>query len=300
MPTKKQIKKSPRKLASKPRTVQKKTHSLCTWLFKKPLMFSLLSFSVIFGVLFLYSIIAAIFNITSTTPLIWLLIIAFCWTIYYMIKKLPHDDMYRDDFIAITNGCSLITVLISVLMLFSVGYDVRILQYKIMWLYAYHPVMLWFIGVLSALLSLYVIGVTISNIYAKYKRATQIGISKRMVIATMPFTFLLAWTPGYLIEDNKHNSNLQIKSKWYARFNKWVVKNSMNTLFTFLMFVLLNSVFSSPMSLLLTGLLLVIYALWNLRYKTKFMKDINQNYALVAVGINIAILIVFILRVMIR
>ena len=263
-------------------------------------MFALLSFIMIFAVTFLYSVFSAIFNISATKPLVVLLALGFVWTIYYMIKKLPHDDMYRDDFIAITNGCSLITIFIPLITLLVIGYDIRILQYKFMWLYAYHPVFLWIIGIFAAILYLYVFGVTISNIYAKYKRATQLGMSKKMVIASMPFAFLLTWTPGYLIADGKHNSNLQIKSKWYAKFNKWVVARGANTLFTFLMIVLLSNLFSGALSLLLTGALLMVYALWNLKYKTKFIKNINQNYAWVAVGINVAILIIVILRMILR
>lgn len=300
MPAKKQIKKSVKTRTTGAKTIKAKNNSLRAWLFDKPVMFALLSFTVSVLITFLYSVISAVFNISATTPLVFLLVVAFCWTIYYMIKKLPHNDMYRDDFIAITNGCSLITILIPIITLFAVGYDARILQYRFMWLYAYHPVTLWVIGIFAVLLYLYVFGVTVSNIYAKYKRATQIGISKKMVIATMPFAFLLAWTPGYLIPDSKRNSNLTIKSKWYAKFNKWVVANATNTLFMFLLFVLLNNLFSGILSLLLTGGLLVIYALWNLKYKNKFMKTINQNYAWVAVGINVAILLIALLRMLLR
>lgn len=300
MPAKKQIKKTSKKQSVVSKKIQNKTNSLRSWLFTRPMMFALLSFTILFSVMFIYSVIAAIFNISTTGPLIFLLILSLCWTIYYMIKKLPHDNMYRDDFVAITNGCNLITIFIPLLTLFYVGYDVRMFQYKIMWLYAYHPVMLWIIGIIATLLYLYVFGVTVSNIYAKYKRANQIGISKKMIIASMPFAFLLMWTPGYLMPDSQHNSNLQIKAKWYAKFNKWVVKNATNTLFVFLMFILLSNVFSGPLSLLLTGTLLGIYALWNVRYKTKFMKNINQNYACGAVGINIALLIIAILRMLLR
>ena len=208
--------------------------------------------------------------------------------------------MHRDDFVAIVNGCCLISIFVPIITLFAVGYNIRILQYRFMWLYAYHPVWLWIIGIFATLLYLYVFGVMVANIYAKYKRAVQIGISKKMIIASMPFAFLLMWTPGYLISESKQNSNLQIKSKWYEKFNKWVVSNETNTLFIFLLFVLLNNVFSGALSLLLTGALLMIYALWNLRYKTKFMKNINQNYAWCAVGINIAILIIILLRMLLR
>ena len=292
MPTKKQTKKINKRIQPK----QTYANSLRTWLIGKPVMFSLLCFCTIFAVTFVYSVFAAIFDTSATWPLVILLILTIGWNAYYMIKKLPHTDMYRDDFVAITNGCSLITILVPLLTMCFVGFDVHVVQYRFMWLYAYHPIILWIIGIFAILVYLYTLGIMVSNIYAKYKRAVQIGISKRLVIASMPFAFLLMWTPGYLIADKTRNSNLTIKSEWYAKFNKWVVKNATNTLFVFLMFVLFNNLFSGALSLLLTGALLVIYALWNLKYKTKFIKEINNNYALCAVGINVAILIIIILR----
>ena len=292
MPTK-VIKKQPNK-----RNVKK--YSLSTWLFNTPLMFALTMFLATIVVTFLYAIIAAIFNITATQPLAFLLILTLVWAIYYMIKKLPHDNMYRDDFVAITNGCNLICLIIPFVMLSLFGYNIHILQYKLTWLYVFHPVFLWIIGILGAILYLYLFGIAVSNIYAKFKRAAQIGISKKLIIASMPFAFLLMWTPGYLISDKKHDSNLNIKCRWYKRFNNWVIDNATNTLITFLVFVLLMNVFSGPLSLLLTGCLLIVYALWNLKYKNKFMKNINTWYAWTAVAINISVLLAIILRALIR
>ena len=123
MPIKRNIKKTTRTQPTKSQTLQRKTHSLCNWLFKKPMMFALLSFFTIFAVTFVYSIVAAIFNSSAVNPLMFLVFLSFCWTIYYMIKKLPHGEMYRDDFVAITNGCSLITILIPIITLFFVGYS---------------------------------------------------------------------------------------------------------------------------------------------------------------------------------
>ena len=291
----------PKKVTKKP-TAKKniKKYSLKTWLFNTPLMFALTTFFAIIFVTFLYAIIAAVFNTAASQPLAILLVLTFVWAIYYMIKKLPHDDMHRDDFVAITNGCNLICLLIPFIALSLFGYNINMLQYKLTWLYVFHPVFLWILGIFGAILYLYVFGVAISNIYAKFKRAAQIGISKKLIIASMPFAFLLMWTPGYLITDKKHDSNLNINCRWYKRFNDWVVNNATNTLVTFLVFVLLMNVFSGPLSLLLTGCLLIIYALWNLRYKTKFMKNINTCYAWTAVAINISVLLAIMLRALMR
>lgn len=287
---KKQIKKSVAK-----KLARAKTYSLKTWLFNRPIIFSLLSFGITIAICAIYAVFAAMLNINSTTPLAILLSLGFVWTIYYTIKKLPKHDMYRDDFIAITNGCSGLSILITLLSVMIIGYNANTIQYKLMWMYAFHPTILLIIAILAALLYLYMFGVMISNIYARYKRAVKIGISKYKVIASMPFGFFLTWIPGYLIPEKNQNTNIEIKTKWYSKFNKWVVANSNNTLFAFLMFVLLNNAMGGAISLLLTGFLLAIYALWNLKYKTTFMKNIDKYYALTAICINMAMLIAIIL-----
>jgi hypothetical protein len=296
MPIKKQIKKTATKApVQRKRTNVKKT-PLKTWLFDKPAMFSIITLGATVLITFLYAIFAAIFNITSSDALAALLIITFGWTTYYLIKKLPHGDMSRDDFVAITNGCNLICLFILLLAVLFTDSNIIVLQHKIMWLYVFHPVILWIIGIFTALFNLYLFGVVIANIYAKYKRAVQLGISKWQVIASMPFAFLLMWTPGYLISDKKHETNLEIKCKWYRAFNNWVVNNAVNALVTFLAFVLLMNLFSGALSLLLTGFLLVLYALWNLRYKTKFITNIKKGYTWTAIAINLSVWLVVILR----
>lgn len=286
------------KKASTARSTKTTKNSLRTWLFDRPAIFSICTFLVTSLICVTYAIISALFNINVMGPLVLFVFLGFCWTIYRMIKKLPHDDMYRDDFIAISNGCSLIAIFIPLITLLFLGFDVNMLRYKFMWLYVFQPGLLWLLAIIAILLYLYLFGVAVSNVYAKYKRAVQIGISKRLIIASMPFTFFLMWTPGYLIPDTKNNSNLNIKSRWYSKFNKWVVANTTNTLFIFLTFVLFTNVFSGMLSLLLTGSLLVIYALWNLKYKDKFIKQVNNGYALTAVALNISILIAVLLSMM--
>ena len=270
------------------------TNQLKNWLFNKPALFALLTFLLNSAIGITYAIVAGIFASQVVWPLAILLIGAFCWTTYYLIKKLPHDSMHRNDFIAITNGCCLISVLVPLTTILFLGSDIQLIKYKLMMLYFWHPVMVWLLVIFFILLYLYLLGVAISGVYAKYKRAVELGISKWKVLLSMPFAFLLLWTPGYLIPEKKQESNLAIKSKWFAKFNKWVVSDKTNTILVFLVLVLLRNMFAGTPTLLLTGFLLAIYALWVLKYKTSFLKNINQGYALTAIAINISAIIVVI------
>ena len=297
----KQNKKTSTKLTTR-KTVKKttrpqkaiNTNRLKTWLFDKPVMFALLTFLLNFITGIAYAIVAGIFATQIIWPLIILLTGVFCWTTYYLIKKLPHDTMHRNDFIAITNGCCLISVLIPLISILFLGNDVQLIKYKFMVLYFWHPSIVWLLAIFFILLYLYLLGVAISGVYAKYKRAIELGISKWKVILSMPFAFLLMWTPGYLIPEKKSESNLTIKSKWFNKFNKWVIADKTNTLLVFIVLVLLRNMFAGMPTLLLTVFLLAIYTLWVLKHKTSFLKNINNGYALTAIAINISAIVVVI------
>ena len=213
-----------------------------------------------------------------------------------MIKKLPHDKMYRNDLVAIVNGGAFISILSSLLLLFVPnGQDIKT---KVLWLYVMHPTIFTIGVIILTLVGLYLIGLAIAGVYAKYKRCREMGISPWKIIFSMPFAFFLLWTPGYLIEEKTKKSNLQIKSKWYANLNKWILKNFNNTLFIFLLILLLKTTFAGIPTMLLTAALLIIYTLWYVKHKSDFIKNINNGYALTSVGINIAIVIAILLQYM--
>lgn len=275
-----------------PQKINSIKNKLTSWTFSKPAIFALLTFGISTALILLYSFISAALDISATWPLAIFMFGALIWNMYYLIKKLPHDNIQRNDFIAITNACSIITIVIPLVTLLIAGRDAKTLHDNMIWLLTFHNSLFWVIGISSILLYLYLLGVAISNLYAKYKRSVSIGISKWKVICSMPFGFLLMWTPGYLIEDKKSKSDLVIKSETYNKFNKWVVSKFNNTLFMFLLLILLRNIFAGTASLILTLALLIIYALWSTKHKSDMIKNINQGYSLFAVYFNIATIIV--------
>ncbi len=261
------------------------------WLLIKPLIFSLMfvGLVVIFGLT--YSVFQTFVNFGTIIPAYTILGLSFILSAYYMIKKLPHDKMPRTDFIAITNGASLISIISSVIAISAIGFYGANIQQKMMMMYLLHQTTFGLIMISVILLSLYVLGVAISGIYAKYKRITTIGISPWKAILSMPFAFLMLWTPGYLIEEKGKKSNLLIKSKWYTRFNNWVISNFSNTLFVFLFLLFAKSIIAGLSTSILTVALLIVYILWYVKHKSDFIKNINDGYAMTSVGINIAVLL---------
>lgn len=276
--------------------MQKEKTKLKSWLLIKPLMFTLwcLILGTILG--FAYSFIQSIFNFESMIPLYILCALTFILPACYIIQKLPHEKMGQNDFVAITNGAGFISIIASLVAILTIGFYGENIQRNMLMMYILHPTMFYGILLFVFVSSLYLIGVALSGIYAKYKRATTIGISPWRVILSMPFTFLLMWTPGYLIQDKEIKSELEIKSSWFKKLNKWVLANFNNTLFMFLLLLFFKCVIAGTATLVLSALLLILYVLWYVKHKSDFIKNINKGYALTAVGINLAILFAVIIQ----
>lgn len=276
--------------------MQKEKTKLKSWLLIKPLMFTLwcLILGTILG--FAYSFIQSIFNFESMIPLYILCALTFILPACYIIQKLPHEKMGQNDFVAITNGAGFISIIASLVAILTFGFYGENIQRDMLMMYILHPTMFYSILLFVFVTSLYLIGVALSGIYAKYKRATTIGISPWRVILSMPFTFLLMWTPGYLIQDKEIKSELEIKSSWFKKLNKWVLANFNNTLFMFLLLLFFKCVIAGTATLVLSALLLILYVLWYVKHKSDFIKNINKGYALTAVGINLAILFAVIIQ----
>ncbi|MBR5904203.1 MAG: hypothetical protein IKZ49_01560 [Alphaproteobacteria bacterium] len=272
------------------------TNNLTTWIFKQPLIFAIAFFFIGFAVIFGYSIITSLLNIESVEPLLFVLVIAFIISAYFLIiKKLPHDDMAHSDFVAITNAGTFIAILIPVITLLIIGNNQDILKNNIMRMYMFQPTLFWSLLIFTAFTYLYLFGVGISGLYAKYKRALQIGISTWKIVLSWPFAYILTWTPGYLFADKKTKSSLTIKTNLYKKFNKMVLSNTTNLVFVFLTLLLLNTAIAGTSALILTILELGYFGLWVLKYKKDFIKNIDKTYALSAVFINVIMLLLLII-----
>ena len=166
---------------------------------------------------------------------------------------------------------------------------------KMMQMYVHQPVTFWVLVTFCIFVYLYIAGMVVSGLYAKYKRAVTLGISKWKIILSWPFGFLLTWAPGYFAKGKNTKTNLQIKSNLYNRFNKWTLATYSNTLFVFLFLLLFTKVIVGVPALILTVILLLFYGIWKLKFKENLLKVLNRGYAESAVAINIIMLLLFII-----
>lgn len=272
-----------------------KTNSLSSWLFKLPFLFALFLLPTSFVLIVLYAFVTSVLNTEIMWPLFILLGGNLLGIAYYLIKKMHITNMHHKDFVAITNGYSLISIAFAVISIAMIRSETIAIRRTALWFYALHPVMFKILTVLTSLIALYLLGIIVFNIYATYKRSIQMGVSKLKTILSWPFGFLLLMIPGYLQSEPKGKSDVKISSHWYKKFNDWVLMNNANLTFTFIVLVLLQNVISGWSSLIFAIAMLIFYLLWDVKFKSSFIKNINKGYATSAIAINIiAILMVLI------
>lgn len=225
-------------------------------------------------------------------------IVALFLSIRDLIKHLPHNDMYHTDFVAIINGYKITSLFVFGVWLWLaflvskntnlVSDTTTISHEQLLFSVLIKPV--WFI------LGSYLLGLWISGIYAKYKRAQKIGFTPWKIILTMPFCFMLTWMPGYLTADKKQQSNITIKSKWYRKFNNWVLSSNSKMLFMFLtLFIFTNILFAQTFKLIIfTFILFLIYMFWKSIVKANFSKHMDSSYIWTGIMLNLSMLILFI------
>ena len=263
--------------------------TLKTWLFTRPIQFTLRMLIV-----FLLFWLPDIFPVINKIPLSDVVLISLglgttIWAIYKLVKSLPLSIMPRNDFVAITNGYR-ITLFIALAVWMVVGiaieqlFRMRVPGARVL------PMMY---QLSFYLLSMYLLGVSLSGFCVKYVRARIFGMSKWKVILSIPFTFIMAWIPGYLIDDKSNKTNLQINSKWFARFNKWATATQINATFVFVCLILLTNALLTkhPFTILLPATLFLIFLIWQGFSKPDLKSKINRGYSWVAIIINIILLV---------
>lgn len=264
----------------------KKT-SLKTWLFTRPLQFAVrMMILVIF--LSLPKFLPQINNlpINDVVCVIAYTVIGigiFVWAAYKLIKSLPLKEISQKDFVALTNGYR-----IAIILTFFILFGESTFAHRLL-IAPSTPLLIIIFVLIENFISMFFLGTGLSSLCVKYRRARLMGLSPWKIILTMPFTFIMLWMPGYLLEDKTTKSNIQINSNWYSKFNKWTTKNSVNTTFVFLFLILLPNVLltRNVATLVFPLVLFLTFSLWNKTSKPDFKTNMNHSYAWLAVIVNI-------------
>lgn len=276
--------------------------SLMSWTLWRPLRFAITSFAIMCGVGVLYSLIAP--HITAT-PILWPLWILFgiCFggTAYLMLRRMPCGDMSQRGFIALDT----LQIIVMYLALFG-----TVLVTTQMQRIAYHMIMAghagntWFVITVAvvSIFALYMTGLGLSNLYAKFRRARSMGISSWAAILSMPFSFGLFWIPGYILPDaTTPESCVTIRPKWYDKLSQKIADNIITSTLAFVILTLLSGLLVGMQTLLVTGIILAAFFAWTAIYGlAKFKKNISGAYSIFAVCTNIIMIIATIILIAIN
>lgn len=263
---------------------------ISTWTLWQPLKFALISFFAIVLTTRLYTLLT---QSTSPTPLLILLILSITTAGFLQIHATPHIKMDKKSFIAIHNAQYLIlsfaTLLSSILIIKyaqQILVNLLLLESQSTWS---------FVTTLSfvSIFYLYLIGILISNIYAKFRRIHNFGIPAWKIILTMPFGFSALWAPGYIIDNTDTKiPSVNPRTKWYKTITDWATSGTLQTIISFITINILSGFFFGFSMVLLTFALTLIFAIWALQSGLKkFTKHIGGKYTTCAIAFNIAILV---------
>lgn len=272
---------------------RKKSQSLLTWLLWHPLKFALIAF----GLIVLISAVLNAMGVSTDGPIAFGVIIAVVIAAAITFWYMPRGNMDRRGFIALNNAQTLIaTTIFWASAIIIATYQAQITN-KLLWMATMQSGMFFTIFVLVGVFYMYLFGVSLTNLYTKYQRCREMGISPWKIILSMPFGFGLLWTPGYLLDDgNKNNSSVTISARWYERLTNWIMSNPIYTTLAFASIVIYSGFFAGFNAALLTLASAVVFAIWlRIAGLSGFRGAQNRTYAYVAIVVNIAIIIGFIL-----
>lgn len=272
---------------------RKKSQSLLTWLLWHPLKFALIAF----GLIVLISAVLNAMGVSTDGPIAFGVIIAVVIATAITFWYMPRGNMDRRGFIALNNAQTLIaTTIFWASAIIIATYQAQITN-KLLWMATMQSGMFFTIFVLVGVFYMYLFGVSLTNLYTKYQRCREMGISPWKIILSMPFGFGLLWTPGYLLDDgNKNNSSVTISARWYERLTNWIMSNPIYTTLAFALIVIYSGFFAGFNAALLTLASAVVFAIWlRIAGLSGFRGAQNRTYSYVAIVVNIAIIIGFIL-----
>lgn len=271
--------------------------NISTWLYKAPIKFALLSFILIFVSMFIGQIIINAVEpsgITTQITMTSIPVISIILGIILMLRKMPRGALSRDAFVAIQNIQTFVLSIAYFALTYFVLSNSQEIKISLVSLMTKSPYLFLAITSVISIFLLYMTGLFIANIYAKFCRIQAFNIPIWKIILSIPFGFSALWVPGYIASTpNQKNIPFASPNAWYARLTNNIITSKRNIIISFILITLLSSTFFGFTAVLLTFSLALIYGIWTLQVGEKqFIKNMNKRYATTAVIINLIIILV--------
>lgn len=264
-------------------------NGLLSWMVTRPIMFAIIAFIAMTAASAIGGLIGGrmagiLANILG--------IIAFLGATTWLVRKLPAGNLDRRSFISINNAQTFITSIAFIVSTFIIFYNSQTIMLRLLLLESHSKSSFIAIIVAMAIFYLYLCGIFIGNLYAKYRRIRAMGVGMWKTLATAPFGFSMLWIPGYLMEEPTPKTDTANNSGWYNRLTNWIMARPTHAAATLVLLIIMAGFTFGFNAILLTLGLGAIFALWCAIVGTdKMRKSLGGIYSTTAIIINVLMII---------
>ncbi len=273
---------------------ENKSQCLMSWILWRPLKFALTLLGLGIAVMIPYEI---VLNTIGVAVAMWTLgilsIAAIVFAIYSLFHCLPHNNLDRYSFVALENAQAYVLALaVFVAMLAIMQAQSFLFSLAMMGTAGNVIFVLLAAGLFIAYA--YLVGLSLANMYAKFRRGRAMSIPTWKIICSIPFGFNLIWIPGYILPDEKAPKTpvIPIHAPWYTNLTNWIVSRPSRTISSFAILTLFTGFMFGVQTIFWTCAAVLLFAIWVSVVGTKrFCKNIGGAYATVAVVLNIIMIL---------
>ena len=273
---------------------ENKSQCLMSWILWRPLKFALMLLGLGIVVMIPYEIVSAtIGGATALATLGILSIAAFVYAIYSLFHRLPHDNLDRYSFVALENAQAYVLALAVFVAMLAIMQAQSFLISLAMMGTAGNVIFVLLAAVMFVAYA-YLVGLSLANVYAKFRRGRAMNIPTWKIICSIPFGFNLIWIPGYILPDEKAPKTpvITIHAPWYTNLTNWIVSRPSRTILAFAILTLFTGFMFGIQTIFWTCAAILLFSIWVSTVGAKrFCKNIGGTYATVAVVLNIIMIL---------
>lgn len=273
---------------------ENKSQCLMSWILWRPLKFALTLLGLGIAVMIPYEIVSAtIGGATALVTLGVLSIAAIVFATYLLFHRLPHDNLDRYSFVALENAQAYVLALAVFVAMLAIMQAQSFLISLAMMGTAGNVIFVMLAAVMFVAYA-YLVGLSLANVYAKFRRGRAMNIPTWKIICSIPFGFNLIWIPGYILPDEKAPKTpvIPIHASWYKKLTNWIVSRPSRTILAFAILTLFTGFMFGIQTIFWTCAAILLFAIWVSGVGAKrFCKNIGGTYATVAVVLNIIMIL---------
>lgn len=273
---------------------ENKSQCLMSWILWRPLKFALTLLGLGIAVMIPYEIVSAtIGGATALATLGILSIVAIVFATYLLFHRLPHDNLDRYSFVALENAQAYVLALAVFVAMLAIMQAQSFLISLAMMGTAGNVIFVLLAAVMFVAYA-YLVGLSLANVYAKFRRGRAMNIPTWKIICSIPFGFNLIWIPGYILPDEKAPKTpvIPIHASWYKKLTNWIVSRPSRTILAFAILTLFTGFMFGIQTIFWTCAAILLFAIWVSTVGAKrFCKNIGGTYATVAVVLNIIMIL---------